>query len=82
MPDDNVIDINPIIAHIKEMGLKPVVYEYAGFNYYVLRDPKDRLFLVPLEGQHPAAAKPKHCIAARECYLQDHKATVEPLAKK
>lgn len=45
-------------------------YEYAGFLYKV--EPSDRgPVLSPLEGQHPAAAKQKHVMAARECYLDD-----------
>lgn len=42
-------------------------YEYAGFQYRVNPDGS----MTPLPGQHPAAGKPKHLQAARDCYLQD-----------
>lgn len=49
----------------------PEIYEYAGFNYYVIHVPGG-IEMRPVEGQHPAAQKEKHRRAARDCYLQDH----------
>jgi hypothetical protein len=45
-----------------------VIYEYAGFRYKI-----EDGFAVPLPGQHPAANKERHKMAAMECWRDDNK---------
>lgn len=46
--------------------------EYAGFQYYVERGADGKpCKMIPVEGQHSAAAKERHRMAARECLIQD-----------
>ena len=54
--------------------MKSEIYEYAGFQYIVVKgEGKDKgdIEMVPVVGQHKAAWKSKHCMAAREQYLED-----------
>lgn len=48
-------------------------YEYAGFLYRVRPD-GENVVMLTVPGQHSAASKIKHRLAAAECYLQDKKA--------
>lgn len=48
-----------------------VEYEYAGFQYTLLKTATGWQ-ATPHPHQHHAAAKGKHVRAAVECYLQDH----------
>lgn len=47
-----------------------ITYEYAGFIYYIEMD-GDRYRARPVDGQHAAARKDKHCQAAIECWEGD-----------
>lgn len=57
-PDSNI--------HIPADG--PTIYEYIGFQYEVGQNCE----MTPVKGQHAAANKQKHRMAARDQYLQDH----------
>ena len=56
------------------------VYEYAGFSYYVERPTAYKIRMVPVAGQHPAAAKEKHRAAALDCYIFDQREARRRLA--
>ena len=45
-------------------------YEYAGFMYDITGE-GSAVAAIPLPGQHPAANKEKHRMAAIECWLDD-----------
>jgi hypothetical protein len=59
-----------------------VTYEYAGFQYVI----KDRggmdVTIRALDGQHFAARKPRHLIAARSMYMRDDNARPRSLRTK
>lgn len=46
------------------------IYEYAGFKFIVTHV-HDEFSLEPAPGQHPAAYKQKHRMAATQCYAED-----------
>ena len=59
--------------------MNDIIYEYIGFTYkIVLDDPCGFPVAVPLDGQHSAARKDKHCRAAVECWEQDGRPTKGP----
>jgi hypothetical protein len=47
-----------------------IKYIYAGFEYFIEGEGNNAI-AVPVKGQHPAANKQKHCLAAIECWRDD-----------
>jgi hypothetical protein len=45
-------------------------YEYAGFMFYVYKD-EEHVYALAKPGQHRAAYKDKHSMAALECWIDD-----------
>lgn len=58
------------------------VYEYAGFQYYVIREGCQPIRMDPVEDQHPAASKEKHRRAALDCLIQDEERNSKPETSK
>jgi hypothetical protein len=56
------------------MSEQIVTYEYAGFQYTITDRGGLDVTIRPLEGQHRAASKAKHLIAARDQYMEDRNA--------
>jgi hypothetical protein len=49
-------------------------YEYAGFKYEVVRNPDGTLkALIPMAGQHRAAYKERHRMAATQQFKEEHR---------
>jgi hypothetical protein len=48
-------------------------YEYAGFQYIIIETPDGSMTAFPKPGQHPAANKEKHRMAAISCFKQDRR---------
>lgn len=46
-------------------------YEYIGFSYRICEKEPGWLVARPVDGQHPAANKQKHCMAAASLYEQE-----------
>jgi hypothetical protein len=48
-------------------------YEYAGFTYHVIHGDDGGVDMRPVHGQHYAAYRERHRVAARECYLAERR---------
>jgi hypothetical protein len=46
-------------------------YDYVGFLYILVRSNEGIIRAIPEAGQHAAASKSKHCMAAVDCWQQD-----------
>jgi hypothetical protein len=57
-------------------------YDYAGFLYTVVRSADGLMRAIPDVGQHAAASKPKHCMAAIACWQQDQAALAARQAQR
>jgi hypothetical protein len=56
---------------IRPVGYQ-VEYSYAGFEYRLIKVSEKCWTAEPLPGQHPSAARARHCSAALQCYTSDY----------